>query len=134
MMLRSLRPAGHFAAHARRLLTACALVALACAPVSADPVGTAFTYQGELVKNGTPYQGTADFVFRLHNVVSGSGQVGSDVTMTGVQVPAGGLFTVSLDFGAVFNGTALWLEVQVKTPGDGSYTTLTPRQSLTAAP
>src|SRR5678815_3436279 len=119
-MIPSLR-AGHLTVVARRLATACGLVVLACAPGFAAPVGTAFTYQGELVKNGAPYQGTADFIFRLHNVVSGSGQVGSDVTMTGVSVPAGGLFTVNLDFGAVFNGTALWLEVQVKTPGDASY-------------
>ena len=115
-------------------VAAAAVVALTSAPLLAAPVGTAFTYQGELVKGGVPYQGSADFIFRLHNVASGAGQVGSDVTIAGVQVPAGGLFTVSLDFGAVFNGTALWLEVQVKTPGDGSYTTLTPRQPLTAAP
>ena len=117
------------------LLTLTALYGVAIATTArAAPVGTAFTYQGELVKNGSPYQGSADFVFRLFNVASGTGQVGSDVTVTGVTVPAGGLFTVNLDFGAVFNGTALWLEVQVRTPPDASYTTLTPRQSLTAAP
>jgi len=45
-----------------------------------------------------------------------------------------GLFTVSLDFGPAFDGTALWLEVAVKCAADPGYTTLTPRQGLTATP
>lgn len=46
-----------------------------------------------------------------------------------------GLFTVELDFGAVFDGVALWLEIAVR-PGasTGGYTILSPRQPLTAAP
>ena len=39
-----------------------------------------------------------------------------------------GLFTVLLDFGVIFDGTALFLEIGVR-PGDssGAYTVLTPR-------
>lgn len=111
-----------------------ALAALLLAlPAIAAPLGSSFTYQGQLVKSGTPFGGNADFIFRLYNAVSGGGQVGGSVGITSLPV-TGGLFTTELDFGAVFDGTALWLDIQVRTPGDGGYTTLTPRVKLTAAP
>ncbi|MBN1485588.1 MAG: hypothetical protein JXA37_12800 [Chloroflexia bacterium] len=47
--------------------------------------------------------------------------------------PRAGRFTALLDFGPVFTGTAHWLQVAVRCPGDGAYITL-PRQPLTAAP
>src|SRR5439155_571146 len=46
-----------------------------------------------------------------------------------------GLFTVTLDFGAgVFTGPARWLEIGARTNGNGSFTTLSPRQPLTPTP
>lgn len=102
-------------------------------PSLAAPLGTAFTYQGQLSKNSTPYTGTADFVFTLADAATGGTQVGGSVSLTNVNV-TGGLFTVDLDFGPVFTGQALWLAISVKTPGDPSSTPLTPRQALTAAP
>jgi len=45
-----------------------------------------------------------------------------------------GLFTVTLDFGANFPGANRWLEIGVRTNGGGAYTTLSPRQALTATP
>ncbi len=47
-----------------------------------------------------------------------------------------GLFTAPVDFGStVFTGDGRWLAISVRCPaGSGSYTPLTPRQSLTAAP
>jgi hypothetical protein len=41
---------------------------------------------------------------------------------------------VQLDFGAVFDGTALYLEIGVRPASGGAYTTLAPRQALTATP
>jgi hypothetical protein len=32
---------------------------------------------------------------------------------------------VDLDFGGVFTGTALWLDIQVRTPPDGGYNSST---------
>ncbi len=103
-------------------------------PAGAVALGTAFTYQGRLTDNGSPANGTYDFEFKLYDAASGGTQVGSTVTQDDVSV-SGGLFTVPLDFGNVFNGDALWLEIGVR-PGSstGAYTTLSPRQALTAAP
>jgi trimeric autotransporter adhesin len=106
-------------------------------PMAASALlGTAFTYQGQLMLNGTAVSGVCDFQFRLYNALSGGSQIGATQTKSSVAVGKG-LFTVAnLDFGAgAFNGEARWLAVSVRCPaGSGSYTNLTPRQALTAAP
>ncbi|GAB4404025.1 MAG: hypothetical protein Kow00123_15630 [Anaerolineales bacterium] len=98
-------------------------------------VGTAFTYQGQLKKDGASVSGTCDMQFSLWNAASGGTQVGTTQTKTNVAVSRG-LFTVQVDFGgSAFQGDARWLGVAVRCPaGSGSYTTLSPRQALTAAP
>lgn len=98
-------------------------------------LGTAFTYQGQLKKGGNPYNGTCDFQFSLHDAESGGTPIGTTQTRTNVQV-SNGLFTIpNLDFGAgAFQGDARWLQIAVKCTGDANYTTLSPRQALTAAP
>jgi hypothetical protein len=99
-----------------------------------DLVGTAFTFQGRLSDGGVPANGTYDLEFRLYDALTDGGQVGSTVTQGDVTV-TGGLFTVQLDFGNVFNGTALYLEIAVRAgDSEAEYTTLTPRQPLTATP
>jgi len=95
---------------------------------------TAFTYQGSLSDNSRPAQGFFDLRFSLWDSASGPSQVGDFVTVPAVET-ADGLFTVDLDFGAdVFNGDPRWLEIAVGTNGDGTFTTLTPRQPLTSTP
>ncbi len=99
-------------------------------------LGTAFTYQGQLKKVGSPISGTCDFRFSLWDSPSNpTGQVGTTQTRAGVTV-SNGYFTIpDLDFGAgAFQGDARWLEIAVKCAGDTSYTTLSPRQPLTPAP
>lgn len=117
------------------LLTAGIALAQGPGPQSTDAsVDTGFTYQGRLMDGDNPADGEYDFRFTLYDAASDGSQVGSPVTLNDVQV-TDGYFTVELDFGDVFDGTALWLEVEVR-PGDstGSYTPLSPRQPLTAAP
>lgn len=109
---------------------------------SSDPgaIGTlaattrAFTYQGRLTSSGTPANGTYDFTFILYDASVGGSQAGPIVTRNDVPVTHG-LFTVTLDFGDVFNSTQYYLDISVR-PGasTGSYTPLTPRQPLTATP
>src|ERR1700690_1206451 len=99
-----------------------------------DTVGTGFTYQGKLNDGGSPANGSYDLRFALYNALSGGTQVGSTITDTNVTV-TDGLFTVELDFGNVFNGTALYLEIGVRPGGSGgAFTTLAPRQALSATP
>ncbi len=95
-------------------------------------LATAFTYQGRLVEGANPPSGTYDFEFRLFDAPAAGTPIGALVPANGVNV-ADGLFSVPLDFGAVFQGEQRWLEVRVK-PTGGSFETLTPRQNLTAVP
>jgi trimeric autotransporter adhesin len=117
----------------RALVVATALAASA-ALASAQPVGTAFTYQGRLTDAGNPASGAYDLQLALFDAASGGAQVGATLTRDDVVVTTG-LFTVSLDFGAVFAGSKRWLEIRVR-PGasTGAYTTLAGRQELTPSP
>ena len=95
--------------------------------------GNAFTYQGRLNVNGSPANGSYDFRFRLASDSQGNNYIGSPVLADGKTV-AEGLFTVTLDFGPVFNGSNVWLEVDVRTNGAAGYSALAPLQALTPAP
>ena len=100
----------------------------------ADPMGTAFTYQGQLKDNDKPVNDAVDFEFALYDAATGGGQVGSTVTTNGVVV-GDGLFTVTIDFGDDrFTGDARWLEIAVQCSGDPGFTALSPRQPLTPTP
>ena len=102
--------------------------------IVASPAGTAFTYQGRLTSAGQPANGSYDLRFTLYDAANDGGQVGSPVTNAPVTVTNGN-FTVLLDFGAVFNGDARWLEIGLRTNGSGSsYTILSARQPLTPSP
>lgn len=114
---------------------ACGLAAtLALPALGSSPLTNAFTYQGRLNDGGVPGNGTYDFIFRLFDSAVNGLQVGPDVAVGGLPV-TDGLFTAQLDFGSAYSGNALWLEILVRPSVGGSgYTSLTPRQSLTAAP
>ena len=117
----------------RRLALLALLVALA-SPASATPLGSAFTYQGDLEQSGAPVTGNYDFIFALYNVASGGSPVVTAQIFPFVAVSRG-LFTATMDFGAgVFDGSALWLDIMVRPAGNGSFTPLTPRQPITPAP
>ena len=106
--------------------------------ILAQSMDTAFTYQGRLKQDGSPIDQTCDFQFGLWNDPNTGVQVGVPVVKDNIYV-IGGLFTVQLDFGAAtFNGEQRWLEIAVRYPHDPTDTapfiTLSPRQSITAAP
>ncbi|HYE61723.1 MAG TPA: hypothetical protein VD997_06980 [Phycisphaerales bacterium] len=116
-----------------------ALAIALAVPALAQPLTTAFTYQGELSQSGTPANGTFDLRFALYEGLTGGVQVGSTLCVDDIVV-TNGRFAVQLDFGAQFTGQQRYLEVLVRPDagagcGDASnYTTLLPRTELSAAP
>jgi hypothetical protein len=123
-----------------RLVIGSLIALVAVAPsLGATPLGTAFTYQGQLKSNGAPANGPHDLRFLLFDTAVGGAQVGATVCLDGVDV-VNGLFTVPLDFGAQFNGSARFLEIGARadnTVGNcaaGVFTALSPRHELRAAP
>ncbi len=91
----------------------------------------AFRYDGQLARPN----GTYDFRFQLFDHLTGGAQVGSTLVVGDVPVAAT-RYTVALDFGAgALPGAARWLQVAWRGGSStGSYSTLSPRQELLAAP
>src|ERR1035438_6612323 len=100
--------------------------------VQAGSPTTAFTYQGRLFDGGVPANGLYDLQFTNYNAATGGNALGAFTT--NAMPVTNGLFTVALDFGAVFDGTPRWLEISERTNGVGTFATLAPRQLLAAAP
>src|ERR1700744_3800321 len=89
--------------------------------------GTAFTYQGRL-NDGTNFaSGNYDLRFAVFDTITTGTQQGPPLTNSPTPI-TNGLFTVTLDFGNQFPGTARYLEIGVRTNGAGSFFTLNPRQ------
>jgi len=106
-----------------------ALLTLACVHAQ----GTVFTYQGFLKVSGNPANANYDFQFSLWTAASGGLLVGATLTVPNVPVQ-NGLFTVSLDFGSVWDGSDRYLQIAVRPAGSGSYTTLSPRVKINPTP
>ena len=115
------------------------LVLTTAAGLAQQPVGTAFTYQGQLKQNGVPVNGEANFIFSLWDAPTGGNLVGQYFEAPSDYPIVDGLFTIELDFTPpeqwIYDGAALWIEVSVSYPsGSGTWELLTPRQRLTATP
>jgi type VI secretion system secreted protein VgrG len=111
-----------------------ALFAFSFQPAFGASVGTSFTYQGRLTSGTNAPSGLYDMTFSIWSASTGATQVVNTLTNPAVGV-TNGLFTATLDFGsAVFDGSARWLEVGVRTNGSGTFLTLSPRQALAATP
>jgi hypothetical protein len=100
----------------------------------ASPMGTAFTYQGRLNDGGAPANGFYDFNFKLYDAATDGTLLnppsGLFIPLVGV---TNGLVNLKLDFGAVFEGSARWLDVSANTNGSTPIS-IGPRQELTPAP
>src|SRR5213075_2268096 len=109
-------------------------LALLAAASSAPAQGTALTYQGRLDTSAEPANGLYDFQFIVHDALTGGNPLGVNPLSATLAV-SNGLFTATLDPGAgVFTGPSRWLSIAVRTNGAALFTTLSPRQPLTATP
>lgn len=122
----------------QRLRLVCVCIIALCGMIAGNAAAFAqtasFTYQGRLNDGGSPANGSYDFQFKLFDALVAGNQVGSTNSPTSVNV-ASGVFSVALDFGAAaFPGANRWLEISSRLSGSAVFTTLTPRQAVTATP
>lgn len=103
------------------------------------PLGSVFTYQGQLKNGGSPANGLYDVHFRLYDAAMDGTQLGPVICYNNLNV-ADGLFTASLDFGNQFAGEERFLDIAIRVDtglncvDTSGFTTLSPRQRLTATP
>lgn len=103
--------------------------------VSAAPLGTAFTYQGQLKESSQPANGLYDLQVCLFDTPTNPIPLACAPDFVDVPVEAG-LFAITLDFAsAPFVGQERYLELRVR-PGASvsGYTILAPRQLIRPAP
>lgn len=110
--------------------TAAAQAGKADAPAAV--IGTAFTYQSQIKRNGALFTGTCDMQFRLWDSAAAGLQQGPLLSANAVNVN-NGIITVELDFGSQFKGEARWLEPSAKCADDAVFTTM-PRVPLNPVP
>jgi hypothetical protein len=105
----------------------------------AQPLTTAFSFQGDLNNGPNPANGLFDFRFTLFDAPIGGTQVGPQLCSDNVTV-TNGRVSIQLDFGAQFAGQQRFLQVDVRqdTGLDCSnitgFTTFAPRTNLLAEP
>ncbi len=117
-----------------------AAVAVAAGGVNAQPASSNFlTYQGELKDAGVPANGTYDFRITMFDQPFGGSSVGL-INCFDNQAVTDGKFTLTFHPGSVFDGRDLWMQIEVRADStaancvSGTFTTLSSRQHLTAAP
>ena len=115
----------------RSRLPLAALLTLAAGP-AAHAQGTGFTYNGGLIFSNAPVNGAYDLRFTLYNAATNGVALGA--VTNGATPITNGLYTVNLDFGPVFTGANLWIELAARTNNGGAFATLSPRQAILAAP
>jgi hypothetical protein len=116
-------------------LASAAVLILLLTSTAVGQIGTGFTYQGQLNDGGVGVNATtARVLYRLWDAETGGTQIGTDYVVHPVVITEG-IFTTIVDFGgSAFTGEGRWLEIGVDTAGGTTYTWLTPRQKVTAAP
>lgn len=120
-------------------LVVATVVAACCgSSLARPPVGTEFTYQGQLLKNGVALNTPADLKFSLWD---GSGptatQIGTFLFVPFVPINQG-RFECAVDFGQspYTTNEERWLQVEVRNPAGsgGAFSLMGDRQKLTATP
>ena len=116
----------HMLRHKKRISATILVAVLAAWTSTAVGQGTAFTYQAILYEGGVPAGPQMDGVVILYSTPTGGAPIGSEV-FNDLPIPDG-LINVELDFGDVFTGDPLYLEIVV------NGVTLSPRTPITPTP
>ena len=113
----------------------CFLLSAFCFQFTALAQGTAFTYQGRLAENGSPFSGSAEFQATLWDAAEGGGAQGANIPALVIVPVTNGLFTLPLNFGSApfASGAERWLQLEIRT-SIGAFSLLSPRQRLSATP
>jgi hypothetical protein len=95
----------------------------------------AFTYQGQILENGSPANGDYSMTFTLFNSTNtNAAAIAGPLTNDAISV-ANGLFTTLINFPPDALATeSVWLQIGVATNGATNFITLAPRHALTPAP
>lgn len=111
------------------------IVLLATQVAGAQPLGTAFSYQGLLQESGQAATGLYDLQACLYAVPVGDAPLVCAAKFGDVPVEDG-VFTLAVDFGSEpYLGEARFLELRVRAGAEtGDYAILSPRQPLRAVP
>jgi hypothetical protein len=120
----------------KHVLKTLLLAGLLSGSVLAEQVGTGFSYQGELLDNGSPANGEYDIQFLAYDQAENGTQGITTPTFLNVDV-SNGLFSIpEVDFGEdQFIGDSVWVELAVRKSSEGgNYTPLSPRQKIAVAP
>ncbi len=121
----------------RIVLTVLVGMYLAGAAFGQTLVGSHWTYQGQVSLDGTPLNSSADIEFTLWDADAAGDMIGTPIRVTDLLV-VNGSFAAELDFGAMAFSGQRWLEIAIRSPHDPTdaepFTTLDPRQPLTATP
>src|SRR5258708_35725493 len=95
--------------------------------------GTAFTYQGRLANGTNAAGGIYDLQFTIYDSAASGNAVPGPITNSATS-RSNGLFTVALDFGAVFDASPRGIEPATRRNGTAPFQGLVPRRSEFAAP
>ncbi len=93
-----------------------------------------FSYQGRLIDGGVNASGPYDLQFRLFAELSDGSPLGDVVLERRGVLVSDGVFTVYLDFGALFDGSPRWLEISLKPASESNFRVLRPRQPVSSVP
>lgn len=93
-----------------------------------------FVVQGQLRDNGSIANDLYDFEFELWDASTSGSQIGTVLSFEDIDVVAG-VFTVEVDFGAVFTGTPVWVQTNIRLGSSvGAFSPLPSRIQIGAAP
>lgn len=116
------------------VLSGCMGLGVLVVAVSSATADNSFTIQGNLYRAAQQvHNETAEFQFSLWTLPSGGTQIGTTQLVSGVSVEHA-LFSTSVDFGDVFNGTTVYLQTSVKSGADVAFTAMAQRAAINQAP